>query len=120
VPPKAALPRRKITFSFKTKKSARAKSKNVKAIFMLGSALTRGAAGLRFGSRAKFSPSRSFLFARSPKCVGEFKPSRRPYLRFPRAGKDQQSKSSFTTMQKCSMASEMNAAEPVNSKGLIA
>jgi hypothetical protein len=67
VPPKAALPRRKITFSFKTKKSARAKSKNVKAIFMLGSALTRGAAGLRFGSRAKFSPSRSLLFARSPK-----------------------------------------------------
>jgi hypothetical protein len=49
VPPKAALPRRKITFSFKTKKSARAKSKNVKAIFMLGSALTRGAAGL-YGS----------------------------------------------------------------------
>jgi hypothetical protein len=31
-------------------KSARAKLKNVKAIFLLGSALTRDAAGLRFGS----------------------------------------------------------------------
>jgi len=35
---------------------ARAKSKNVKAIFLLGSALERGVAGLRFGSDGSAFP----------------------------------------------------------------
>jgi len=52
---------------------ARAKSKNVKAIFLLGSALTCWVTGLRFGWRAKsfpllppstFLPARAFCLAR--------------------------------------------------------
>jgi len=49
---------------------ARAKTKNVKAIFLLGFALTRGAAGLRLRLAGKnFPPQTPPIFARSPKII---------------------------------------------------
>jgi len=57
-----ALPRRKIALPLR-EKSARAKQKNDKAIFLFGSVLTNRATGLRFGSRAKSFPPFELLHA---------------------------------------------------------
>ena len=62
----AALPHRKIAFPLR-KKSARAKSKNDKAIFLLGSVLTNKAAGLRLRLAGKNFPSQTPpIFAYEP------------------------------------------------------
>jgi len=62
----AALPRRKIAFPLR-KKSARAKSKNDKAIFLLGSILTNKATGLRLRLAGKnFPPQTPPIFAYEP------------------------------------------------------
>jgi hypothetical protein len=60
----AALPRRKIAFPLR--KNARAKTKNVKAIFLFGSVLTNKAAGFRLRLAGKNFPPQlpQFLPAR--------------------------------------------------------
>ena len=61
-----SVPRRKIAFPLR-KKSARAKSKNDKAIFLLGSVLTNKAAGLRLRLAGKNFPSQTPpIFAYEP------------------------------------------------------
>ena len=52
VPPSGTASQKNCLFLL-DKKSARVKTKNVRAIFLLGSVLNEQVAGLRFGSRAK-------------------------------------------------------------------